>query len=70
MKLVETYLRELSDIRRSGTAVPETSYYGTLATLLNEIAASRPSSSCNRLSTKTTRQSKRLRKPDNHDWPN
>ncbi len=37
MKLVETYLRELSDIRRSGAAVPETSYYGALGNLLNEI---------------------------------
>jgi len=34
---VETYLRELSLIRSSGAAVPETSYYGPLANLLNEI---------------------------------
>ena len=34
---VETYLRELRDIRSSGAAVKETSYYGPLATLLNEV---------------------------------
>jgi hypothetical protein len=34
---LETYLRELSEIRSSGAAVKETSLYGPLATLLNEI---------------------------------
>jgi hypothetical protein len=34
---LETYLKELSEIRSSGAAVKETSYYGPLATLLNEI---------------------------------
>ncbi|MDI6783896.1 MAG: DNA methyltransferase, partial [bacterium] len=37
MNIVETYLRELRDIRSSGSAVKETSYYGTLSHLLNEI---------------------------------
>ena len=32
-----TYLRELRDIRSSGANVPETSFYGPLANLLNEI---------------------------------
>lgn len=34
---VETYLHELRDIRSSGAAVKETSYYAPLANLLNEI---------------------------------
>src|ERR1041385_46431 len=34
---VETYLTELRDIRSSGAAVKETSYYGALANLLNVI---------------------------------
>ena len=34
---VETYLRELRDIRSSGAAVKETSYYGPLANLFNEV---------------------------------
>lgn len=37
MNPFETYLRELRDIRSSGAAVKETSYYGPLATFLNEI---------------------------------
>ena len=37
MKPLETYLREVSDIHRSGAAVKETSYYGPLQNLLNEI---------------------------------
>jgi len=32
-----TYLRELRDIRSSGANVPETSFYGSLANLLNDI---------------------------------
>ena len=32
-----TYLRELRDIRSSGANVPETSFYGPLANLLNDI---------------------------------
>jgi len=34
---LEPYLAELRDIRASGATVPETSGYGALATLLNEI---------------------------------
>jgi hypothetical protein len=37
MNPLETYLKELNEIRSSGAAVKETSYYGPLATLLNEI---------------------------------
>ncbi|MFP5265461.1 MAG: type ISP restriction/modification enzyme [Blastocatellia bacterium] len=37
MDPVEAYIRELRDIRSSGEAVAETSYYGALATLLNEV---------------------------------
>ena len=37
MNPLETYLRELRDIRSSGAAVPETSYYTPLANLLNDI---------------------------------
>lgn len=37
MNALEPYLSELRDIRASGAAVPETSGYGALATLLNEI---------------------------------
>jgi hypothetical protein len=39
MHPVETYLTELRDIRASGAAVPETSGYGALANLLNEVGA-------------------------------
>jgi hypothetical protein len=34
---LETYLKELTEIRTSGAGVKETSYYGPLAVLLNEI---------------------------------
>ena len=37
MHPLATYLRELRDIRSSGANVPETSFYGPLANLLNEI---------------------------------
>lgn len=37
MNPLETYLKELSEIRTSGAATPETSYYGPLANLLNGI---------------------------------
>lgn len=37
MHPVEKYLRELHDIHRSGEAVKETSYYGPLSNLFNEI---------------------------------
>ena len=37
MNPLETYLKELSEIRASGAAVKETSYYGPMANLLNEI---------------------------------
>jgi len=37
MHAVEAYLRDLRNIRSSGAAVPETSYYGALANLLNAI---------------------------------
>ena len=40
MHPLETYLRELRDIRSSGSAVKETSYYGPLAALLNEVGKS------------------------------
>ncbi len=36
---LEDYLRELRDIRRSGSAVPETSYYPALAALLDAVGA-------------------------------
>ena len=37
MNSLATYLRELRDIRSSGANVPETSFYGALANLLNDI---------------------------------
>jgi hypothetical protein len=37
MNPLETYLQELRDIHSTGAAVPETSYYGCLERLLNEI---------------------------------
>ncbi len=37
MKPLETYLRELHDVRSYGVAVKETSYYGKLEMLLNEV---------------------------------
>ena len=37
MNPLATYLRDLRDIRSSGANVPETSFYGPLANLLNEI---------------------------------
>ena len=40
MSIVADYLRNLREIHRSGQAVPETSYYGTLETLLNELGKS------------------------------
>lgn len=40
MDIVATYLRELRDIHASGSAVRETSYYGPLASLLNNIGKS------------------------------
>ena len=36
MNLLETYLRELLDIRSTGSAAKETSYYPALIGLLNE----------------------------------
>ncbi len=39
MDPVEPYLAELRDIRASGAAVPETSGYGALATLLSEVGS-------------------------------
>lgn len=36
---LENYIRELHDVRLSGAGVEETSYYGPLATLLNEVGA-------------------------------
>jgi hypothetical protein len=36
---LEDYLRELRDIRRSGSAVPETSYYPPLVALLNAVGS-------------------------------
>jgi hypothetical protein len=40
---LETYLRELGEIRSTGAAVPETSYYGPLANLLNAVGRNRGS---------------------------
>ncbi len=40
MKEIETYLRRMSEIRRTGSAVKETSFYGTLENLSNEIGKS------------------------------
>lgn len=37
MNPVETYLMELREIRSTGGAQPETSYYGALERLLNEV---------------------------------
>jgi len=37
MNPLETYLKELRDIRATGAATEETSYYTPLANLLNEI---------------------------------
>ncbi len=37
MKSLKNYLQQISTIRRSGAGVKETSYYGTLENLLNEI---------------------------------
>jgi len=37
MNPLETYLKELSEIRASGAGVKESSYYGPLAHFLNEI---------------------------------
>lgn len=35
MNPLKTYLKELNEIRSTGAAVPETSYYVPLAVLLN-----------------------------------
>src|SRR5438093_13481051 len=40
MNAVETYLRELREIRSTGAGVKETSFYPPLANLLNEIGKS------------------------------
>jgi len=40
MNKLEEYLNRVSEIRRSGSAVKETSYYGTLETLLNSAGQS------------------------------
>ncbi len=37
MSAFETYIRDLQEIRATGAAVPETSYYGALEKLLNEL---------------------------------
>jgi hypothetical protein len=34
------YIRDIRDIRRTGAAVDETSYYGSLANLFNTVGAS------------------------------
>ena len=39
MNPLEAYLRELRDLRRSGSAVPETSYYSALHDLLDAVGA-------------------------------
>jgi hypothetical protein len=49
MNPVETYFRDLSEIRSTGANVPETSFYGALEKLLNEIGKTlKPSSSSTR----------------------
>lgn len=40
MDPLETFLRDVRDIRRTGAGTPETSYYGALAALLNDIGKS------------------------------
>ena len=40
MKEITKYLRRMSEIRRTGSAVKETSFYGTLENLLNDIGKS------------------------------
>jgi N-6 DNA Methylase len=40
MRLLDTYLTSLHDIRSSGEAVDETSYYGALESFLNEVGKS------------------------------
>jgi hypothetical protein len=37
MNPLETYLKEFTEIQSSGAALKETSYYGPLANLLNEV---------------------------------
>jgi hypothetical protein len=37
MTILSTYLKGMSDIRRTGSAVKETSYYGTLENLFNQV---------------------------------
>jgi hypothetical protein len=37
MSAFETYIRDLQEIRATGAAVKETSYYGALEKLLNEL---------------------------------
>ena len=37
MNPLETYIRELYDIRSTGAATPETAYYPALSNLLNEV---------------------------------
>src|SRR5438093_6125957 len=39
MHPVELYLRDMAEIRASGAAVPETSYYAALSNLLNAVGA-------------------------------
>ncbi|MBI3946622.1 MAG: N-6 DNA methylase [Armatimonadetes bacterium] len=47
MHPLEAYIRELRDIRATGAAVQETSYYGALANLLNAVGATlRPPVRC------------------------
>jgi len=48
MDPLESYLTRLREIRSSGQAQPETSYYDALANLLNEIGKSlKPKVRCN-----------------------
>ena len=47
LSALATYLRELDKVHSSGAAVPETSYYPALSTLLNEVGGSvRPKVHC------------------------
>jgi len=45
---LEAYLREVRDIRGTGAAVPETSYYPALRDLLNAVGATLKPRACYR----------------------
>jgi hypothetical protein len=41
MHPVETFLKDIHEIRSTGAGVPEESYYGALESLLNEVGRTR-----------------------------